>query len=113
MSFPFHHDLHYENDLPVQIEDRCVNADIAVDYLAAGLPSNHAARLFVADRAVNGRNILWAVRATRHKLRVVNYQRSMSLVCSFVVQLVRVADCSHARLLFPGSRYRLQGRFIS
>ena len=26
--------VHYENDLPVQIEDRCVNAEIVPEYLA-------------------------------------------------------------------------------
>ncbi|VDZ95100.1 histidine utilization repressor [Salmonella enterica subsp. enterica] len=47
--------VHYENDLPVQIEDRCVNADIAVDYLTQDYRQTTPHALFVADRAANGR----------------------------------------------------------
>ncbi len=57
--------VHYENDLPVQIEDRCVNADIAVDYLTQDYRQTtpHAYLSRIAP-LTEGEHIVEAVRAT-------------------------------------------------
>ncbi len=42
--------VHYENDLPVQIERSLRECGCAVDYLTQDCRPDHAARLFVPDR---------------------------------------------------------------
>ncbi|MEA7187949.1 UTRA domain-containing protein, partial [Salmonella enterica subsp. enterica serovar Virginia] len=48
--------VHYENDLPVQIEDRCVNADIAVDYLTQRI--DYVKKVSCAEEANNVYNCI-------------------------------------------------------
>ncbi len=68
--------VHYENDLPVQIEDRCVNADIAVDYLTQDYsqttPHAYLSRIAPLTEGT------YCGGGARHgaRVRVVNYQRA-------------------------------------
>lgn len=78
--------VHYENDLPVQIEDRCVNADIAVDYLTQDYRQTtpHAYLSRIAP-LTEGEHIVEAVRATAQECAWLTIKEH-ELVCSFVVQ---------------------------
>ncbi len=78
--------VHYENDLPVQIEDRCVNADIAVDYLTQDYRQTtpHAYLSRIAP-LTEGEHIVEAVRATAQECAWLTIKEH-EIVCSFVVQ---------------------------
>ncbi len=56
--------VHYENDLPVQIEDRCVNADIAVDYLTQDYRQTTPHAYLSRIAPLTEGNILWRRCAT-------------------------------------------------
>ena len=106
--------VHYENDIPVQIEDRCVNADRVPDYLDQDYTQTtpHAWLSEVAP-LTEGEHIVEAVRASAQEcdwLRIKEHDP-----CLLIRRRTWSASkiVSHARLLFPGSRYRLQGHFMS
>ena len=106
--------VHFENEVPVQIEDRCVNAAVAPAYLQQDYTATtpHAYLSQVAP-LTEGEHIVEAVLATPDESRLLQLQagepclliRRRTWSTSHIV--------SHARLLFPGARYRLQGHFSS
>ena len=106
--------VHFENDIPVQIEDRCVNALRVPDYLLQDYTQTtpHAYLSQVAP-LTEGEHIVEAVRATPQEctwLRIKEHDpclliRRRTWSSSQIV--------SQAKLLFPGTRYRLQGHFMS
>ncbi|MEB1080843.1 histidine utilization repressor [Citrobacter portucalensis] len=106
--------VHYENDLPVQIEDRCVNAEIVPEYLAQDYSQTtpHAYLSLIAP-LTEGEHIVEAVRASAEECALLNIKEHDP--CLLIRRKTWSASSivSHARLLFPGSRYRLQGRFMS
>lgn len=106
--------VHYENDLPVQIEDRCVNAEIVPEYLAQDYSQTtpHAYLSLIAP-LTEGEHIVEAVRASAEECALLNIKEHDPRL--LIRRKTRSASSivSHARLLFPGSRYRLQGRFMS
>ena len=106
--------VHYENDLPVQIEDRCVNASVVPDYLAQDYSQTtpHAYLSLIAP-LTEGEHIVEAVRATAEECALLNIKEHDP--CLLIHRRTWSAShiVSHARLLFPGSRYRLQGHFMS
>ena len=106
--------VHYENDLPVQIEDRCVNAGVVPDYLAQDYSQTtpHAYLSLIAP-LTEGEHIVEAVRATAEECALLNIKEHDP--CLLIHRRTWSAShiVSHARLLFPGSRYRLQGHFMS
>jgi len=113
---PVFHSLlvHYENDVPVQIEDRVVNTLAAPDYLAQDftLITPHV-YLSQAAPLTEGEHIVEAVRASPQEREWLNIEEGEP--CLLIRRRTWSMNhiVSHARLLFPGSRYRLQGRFMS
>ena len=106
--------VHFENDQPVQIEDRCVNADIVPEYLAQDYSQTtpHAYLSLIAP-LTEGEHIVEAVRATTQECALLDIGETDP--CLLIRRTTWSASqiVSHARLLFPGSRYRLQGHFSS
>lgn len=106
--------VHFENDVPVQIEDRSVNAAVVPDYLQQDYTTTtpHAYLSLIAP-LTEGEHIVEAVAATPAECRLLHIKehdpclliRRRTWSTSHIV--------SHASLLFPGSRYRLQGHFSS
>jgi len=113
---PVFHSLlvHYENDIPVQIEDRIVNTHVAPHYLAQDftLTTPHAYLSQVAP-LTEGEHIVEAVRASLQERDWLHIDADEP--CLLIRRRTWSVNhiVSHARLLFPGSRYRLQGRFMS
>ena len=106
--------VHYENELPVQIEDRCVNAEIVPAYLAQDYSQTTPhAYLSLISPLTEGEHIVEAVRASAEECALLNIKEHDP--CLLIRRKTWSASSivSHARLLFPGSRYRLQGRFMS
>ncbi len=109
--------VHYENDLPVQIEDRCVNADIAVDYLTQDYRQTtpHAYLSRIAP-LTEGEHIVEAVRATAQECAWLVIKEHEPLPAHSSYNLVRVANCFSRPLTFPrvalpatGAIYLLNG----
>ncbi len=106
--------VHFENDLPVQIEDRSVNAAVVPDYLQQDYTRTtpHAYLSLIAP-LTEGEHIVEAVCATADECQLLQIKdhdpclliRRRTWSTSHIV--------SHASLLFPGHRYRLQGHFGS
>ncbi|POT58060.1 histidine utilization repressor [Citrobacter amalonaticus] len=106
--------VHFENELPVQIEDRCVNADIVPAYLTQDYSQTtpHAYLSLVAP-LTEGEHIVEAVRATAEECALLNIKEHDPCLLIRRTTWSATEIVSHARLLFPGSRYRLQGHFMS
>ncbi|KKY80765.1 histidine utilization repressor [Leclercia sp. UBA1284] len=106
--------LHFENDVPVQIEDRCVNALRVPAYLEQDYTATtpHAYLSLIAP-LTEGEHIVEAVRATRQECELLRIKEHDP--CLMIRRRTWSASniVSHARLLFPGDRYRLQGHFMS
>lgn len=106
--------VHFENEMPVQIEDRCVNAAVAPDYLLQDYTATtpHAYLSQVAP-LTEGEHIVEAVQAAPEESRLLQLQPAEPCLLIRRRTWSRSHIVSHARLLFPGSRYRLQGHFSS
>lgn len=106
--------VHFENDQPVQIEDRCVNADIVPEYLAQDYSQTtpHAYLSLIAP-LTEGEHIVEAVRATAQECALLDIGETDPCLLIRRTTWSATQIVSHARLLFPGARYRLQGHFSS
>lgn len=106
--------VHFENEVPVQIEDRCVNAAVAPDYLQQDFTRTtpHAYLSRVAP-LTEGEHIVEAIRATSEERTLLQIDDGEPCLLIHRRTWSTQHIVSHARLLFPGSRYRLQGHFMS
>lgn len=106
--------LHYENDVPVQIEDRCVNAALVPEYLKQDYTTTtpHAYLSLIAP-LTEGEHIVEAVRATAKECELLRIKEHDPCLLIHRRTWSTSHIVSHARLLFPGNRYRLQGHFMS
>ena len=106
--------VHFENDVPVQIEDRCVNAAVVPDYLrqdyTATTPHDY---LSLIAPLTEGEHIVEAVQATAEECALLHIHAHDPCLLIRRRTWSTTHIVSHARLLFPGSRYRLQGHFAS
>ncbi|PAU60183.1 histidine utilization repressor [Pseudomonas sp. PIC25] len=106
--------VHYENDVPVQVEDRYVNAELAPDYLKQDFSSlTPYAYLSQVAPLTEGEHVVEAILADAEECRLLRIERHEPCL------LIRRRTWSgrravtSARLVYPGSRYRLEGRFNS
>lgn len=106
--------VHYENDVPVQIEDRYVNPQVAPDYLQQDF--QHETPFAYLNRMAplsEGEHVVEAIIPDAAEARLLDIKRSEPCL------LIRRRTWSgkrlvtSARLIYPGSRYRLEGRFGS
>ncbi len=104
--------VHSENDLPVQIEDRFVDPRIAKDYLAQDFrretPFVYLSRLAPITEAEHEIEAVLPAAWERRLLKIPSGEPCLSLQRRTWSEGKPV---SQARLLYPGSRYRLQGRW--
>lgn len=104
--------IHYENDQPVQLEDRLVNPQMAPDYLqqdyTAQTPYTYLMR--VAPLTA-GEHIVEAVLPDARQCRhlAIDAQEPCLLIRRQTWSDSKIV--TYARLLYPGSRYKLLGRF--
>ncbi|RQW63310.1 histidine utilization repressor [Vibrio viridaestus] len=108
----YSHIIHYENDIPVQLEERLVNPKMAPDYLNQDY-KNQTPYTYLMKIAplTAGEHIVEAVMPT-------NRQRSYLDIDEFEpCLLIRRQTWSdnkivtYSKLLYPGSRYKLLGHF--
>ncbi|MEI8632569.1 histidine utilization repressor [Vibrio sp. PP-XX7] len=108
----YSHLIHYENDIPVQLEARLVNPKMAPDYLQqdydAQTPYTY---LMNIAPLTSGEHIVEAVILTqrqRHYLEIDEYEPCL-LIRRQTWSEQKVV--TYAKLLYPGSRYKLLGSF--
>lgn len=106
--------VHYENDLPVQLEDRYVNPIEAPDYLQQDF-SVRTPYTYLSQVAplTAGEHIVEAIAPTDGQRRLLELgpQEPCLLIRRRTWHDARIVTV--ARLIYPGSRYRLLGRFKS
>jgi GntR family histidine utilization transcriptional repressor len=106
--------VHYENDVPVQLEDRCVNPQAVPDYMQQNFdqmtPYIH---LTQSAPLTAGEHIVEAVVPTpleRELLQMEEHEPGLLIHRRTWSDKTAVTS---ARLLYPGNRYQLFGRFTS
>ncbi len=113
---PLYHSIiiHYENDVPVQIEDRYVNVQAAPAYLKQdfGRQTTHDYLSQVAP-LTEGEHVVEAIAGDARSCRLL--QIDVNTPCLLISRRTwsKKFIVSSARLLFPGHRYKLKGRFSS
>lgn len=104
--------VHHEDGAPVQLEDRYVNPAFAPEYLEQDF-TRQTPSTFLSKVAPLGRSehIVEAVLATPDEQHILDVQPTEPCLLVQRRTWSRDALVSVARLLHPGSRYRLEGAF--
>ncbi|WP_432761930.1 histidine utilization repressor [Serratia plymuthica] len=106
--------VHYENDLPVQVEDRCVNPAVAPDYMKQDF-DRVTPYIYLTQAAplTAGEHIVEAVVPTRQERDLLQLEDHEPGLLIHRRTWSGKNVVTSARLLYPGSRYQLFGRFTS
>jgi len=103
--------VHFEDDVPVQIEDRYVNPDVAPDYLDQDFRAQTAnAYLTRIAPLTEAEHCVEAVAPNADECRLLDIKKTEPCL---LLQRTTWSDgkpVTLVRLLYPGSRYRLKGR---
>jgi GntR family histidine utilization transcriptional repressor len=104
--------VHFENDLPVQIEDRFVNALVAPDYLKQDftLQTPYAYLSQVAP-LTEGEHVVEAILAEPDECKLLQIDAGEPCLLIRRRTWSGRQPVTAARLIHPGSRHRLEGRF--
>ena len=106
--------MHYENDVAVQLEDRYVNALVAPDYLQQDFTQlTPYAYLSRVAPLTEGEHVVEAILAEAEECRLLQIERNEPCLLIRRRTWSGQQAVSTARLLHPGSRHRLEGRFSS
>ena len=104
--------VHFENDRPVQLEDRYVLPKLAPDYLnidfSKTTPSDYLVKVAPLQEA---QHLLRAVMPDERTRKLLSMLRDEP--CLLMIRRTWTAGqiASVARLYYPGSRYEMSGRF--
>ncbi|PHM46157.1 GntR family transcriptional regulator [Xenorhabdus mauleonii] len=113
---PIYHSIivHYENEVPVQIEDRYVNAQAAPEYLQQDF-SQQTAHDYLSKVAplTEGEHIVEAVAGDIRSCRLLQIEANTPCLLISRRTWSKAFIVSSAKLLFPGQRYKLKGHFSS
>jgi GntR family histidine utilization transcriptional repressor len=104
--------VHYENDIPVQIEDRYVNALVAPDYLQQdfSIQTPYAYLNSVAP-LTEGEHVVEAILAEPQECQWLQIKAGEPCLMIRRRTWSGRQSVTAARLIHPGSRHRLEGRF--
>jgi len=104
--------IHYENELPVQLEERYVNATLIPDYMKQDFTKTtpHAYLMKIAP-LTEGEHLVEAIKPTVQECQLL--QIELDEPCLKVDRRTWSGKeiISSSRLLYPGSRYQLIGHF--
>lgn len=105
--------VHYENDVPVQIEDRLVNAVLVPDYLIQDFTSiTPNAYLMAKAPVTEGEHIVEAILADQNECKLLKINKNEPCLLIRRRTWSNKHLISSARLIYPGSRYYLEGKFV-
>lgn len=106
--------IHMENDVPVQIEDRYVNALAAPDYLKQNFlsitPHDYLSQVAPLTQ---GEHIVEAIEADERSARLLHINIGASCLLITRRTWSQAYIVTSTKLLFPGNRYKLKGSFSS
>ncbi|WP_413650635.1 histidine utilization repressor [Pantoea sp. B65] len=104
--------VHFENALPVQLEDRLVNPQVAPLYLAQDFTrSTPFAYLTQIAPLTAGEHVVEAVNASAEEQRLLHIDTTEPCLQIQRRTWHHQAVVTSARLLYPGARYKMFGRF--
>ncbi len=106
--------VHYENGVPIQLEDRYVNAAVAPEYLKQDFTvQTPYAYLSRVAPLTEGEHVVEAVLAEAEECRLLQIEHNEP--CLLIRRRTWSGNqaVTSARLIHPGSRHRLEGRFSS
>ena len=104
--------VHYENGIAVQIEDRFVNAQVAPDYLKQDFTRQTPyAYLSQVAPLTEGEHVVEAILAEPEECRLLQIERGEPCLLIRRRTWSGRQPVTAARLIHPGSRHRLEGRF--
>lgn len=106
--------VHYDNDVPVQLEDRYVNSAAVPDYLSQKFTGQtpHAYLMSIAP-LTEGEHIVEAVHASEKEAAWLQISHLVPCLQIYRKTWSHQTVVTSARLLYPGSRYRLEGHFYT
>jgi len=104
--------IHYENNVPVQLEDRIVNPLIAPDYIKQDF-SRQTPYAYLSEVAplTEGEHVVEAIQAEQQECEWLEIQSSEPCLLIRRRTWSGHSVVTSARLIHPGSRHRLEGRF--
>jgi GntR family transcriptional regulator, histidine utilization repressor len=103
--------VHYENEVPVQIEERFVNAAIAPEYLQQDFTKiTPYAYLIQLAPLTEGEHVVEAIHAKSAECRLLQIKRNEACLLIRRRTWSAKGQVGSARLVYPGSRYRLEGK---
>ena len=104
--------VHYENDVPVQIEDRLVDPTIIADYLSQDFTKiTPNAYLMSKAPVTEGEHIVTAIQASAQECKWLKINKTEPCLLIRRRTWSNKQLISSARLIYPGSRYFLEGKF--
>lgn len=104
--------VHYENDVPVQVEDRLVDAALIPDYLQQDFKTITPNAYLMAKAPVSeGEHIVEAVLASPQECKWLKITKTEPCLLIRRRTWSNKQLISSARLIYPGSRYYLEGKF--
>jgi GntR family histidine utilization transcriptional repressor len=104
--------VHYENDIPVQIEDRFVNAAVAPEYLLQDFTEQTPyAYLSNVAPLTEGEHVVEAILAESEECELLQIEQGEPCLLIRRRTWSGRTPVTAARLIHPGSRHRLEGRF--
>ncbi|WP_420820615.1 histidine utilization repressor [Serratia microhaemolytica] len=106
--------VHYENDIPVQVEDRCINPLAAPDYMQQDF-DQLTPYIYLTESAplTAGEHIVEAVIPSANERELLQLAEHEPGLLIHRRTWSGKTVVSSSRLLYPGSRYRLFGRFTA
>lgn len=104
--------VHFENDVPVQIEDRLVDPVIIPDYLDQDF-QNITPNAYLMSKApvTEGEHVVTAILATAQECKWLKINKTEPCLLIRRRTWSNKQLVSSARLIYPGSRYFLEGKF--
>ena len=104
--------VHFENDVPVQIEDRLVDPIIIPDYLDQDF-QNITPNAYLMSKApvTEGEHVVTAILATAQECKWLKINKTEPCLLIRRRTWSNKQLVSSARLIYPGSRYFLEGKF--
>nr|NYU04912.1 histidine utilization repressor [Pseudomonas sp. SbOxS1] len=106
--------VHHENGVPVQIEERFVNAEVAPAYLQQDFTKvTPYAYLIQLAPLTEGEHVVESIHAKSAECKLLQIKRYEPCLLIRRRTWAAKGQVGCARLVYPGSRYRLEGKFGS
>lgn len=104
--------VHYEDGVPIQLEDRHVNPAAAPDYLQVDFQTTTPTQyLFACAPLSEARYTIEAALPTALEAKALGIPRSQACLVITRCTMSGAVVASQGRLVYPGMRYSLQGNF--